>query len=410
MFRLIGLALCLFLTGAQDPADKIKALIEKLESEEIVVREEAAKELYRLGYDVLPALRKASEGSVGEKKRLLEGVISRLTTFGPSVQVTMEAKDRPLREIVADLQRQTRIPIRLTGAAVDAKATMSAKNVVIWKVIEDLCRARGDLMYRFKNSSVEIYPGKFRSLPSVDQDGLRVFIDRFVWDRDLHPHGSSNFAMQGAVLTPPGARVIWVQIVVEELRDDTGRDLTPAQMMSPMEDGDRFGLDSRRIIYPQTYRPPQGPPSAEANKFTRCRGKAVVMFAGGERVLSRVRDPLSAPSTPAPEGLPTFGVDRWKLRDGYLHLDFTVDFDAESVKSLPHKVAPFLVIRLKNGDWISVGREPRLVVSSEGAKPASGTVWIEVPDGAEIASLDVVVPDPVITVEVPFDFRDIPLK
>jgi hypothetical protein len=410
MLRLIILSSSLLLIAPQDSAESIRGLIEKLGRDDIEVREGAAKELVRIGYSTLPALREAAGKSTGDTKRILDRIIGRVEANGAPIFVTIEAKDRPLREIVKELERQTLIPFRLIGAAADVKANVSAKETVVWKVVEDICRDRGDLMYRYDEDSVEIRSAKFRPLPCADHEGLRVFIDRFIWDRNQAPWGNGQFKMQGGVLTPAGAWVVWMQIMVEELRDDTGRDLTPFVEMSPMPDGDKYGLDSRRILFPQTYRPPQGPPALEATKFTRCRGKAIVWLAGGKRVLGRVKDPLASPSSPAPEGLPTFGVDRWVLRDGYLRFDFTAGWDVESVKSLDRKTEPLLVIHLKGGGWVTPGSGFLFHSGSEELKLHTGTVWAEIPEGAEIASFEVIVPDPILTVEIPFDFRDIPLR
>src|SRR5258706_15611510 len=120
MLRLIGLGFCLLLAGAQDPADKDKALIEKLESDSLEERETATKDLNRIGFRALPALRETSAHSEGNAKRLIDRVIDRISAFGAPVQVSIQAIDRPLREIAAELERQTLIPIRLVGSAADA--------------------------------------------------------------------------------------------------------------------------------------------------------------------------------------------------------------------------------------------------------------------------------------------------
>lgn len=161
-------ALALVLNLQSQESDRVRALIEQLGSDEIAVREEAVKELTRIGYEAVPALKKGAKDSVGEKRVLLERLVYSLTAFGRPAWVSIEAKDKLLREIAVDVERQTGIPIRLIGAAADAKATVSAKNTIVWKIVEDICRARGDLMYRFQNDGIEIYPSKFRALPSVD--------------------------------------------------------------------------------------------------------------------------------------------------------------------------------------------------------------------------------------------------
>ncbi|HZL71395.1 MAG TPA: hypothetical protein VFC86_02960, partial [Planctomycetota bacterium] len=394
-----AVAFILLIVAAQDPVDKIATLIEKLGSDEIVAREAAVKELSLLGYGAVPALRKAAAESVGEKKVLLDRLIDNLTIFGRPVIVTLDAKDRPLREVAADLERQTGISIHLTGSAADTPVTLAAKGAVIWKVIENLCRARGNLMYRFRQDSIEIFPGKFRELPSVDHQSLRFFVDRFIWDWNRNPPGGMQFYMEGAVLTPPGTKLIWMEIQVEELRDDKGLDLAhiPEGWRGFLPEGCRFGLNSKRIIFPQTYRPTtQGSPTFEATKFTRFRGKVAMLFAGGERLLGRVTNPLARPSTPARAELPAFGVDRWRLLDGYLVVDFTAGWEAEAVKGLSYKLAPLMVLRFQDGDWAPPFSEHCFQPGPDGMTRRQNTVSIGLPDGAEVASIDVVVPDPIL--------------
>jgi hypothetical protein len=405
------LALLILAFPPQDPADKVKALVEKLGSDEVEVRGRAVLELEKLGFAAVPSLRKAAEGSAGEKKILIDRIIARLTVLGRPIQVSIDAKDRPVREIAADLERQTGIPIRLIGAAANGHATVTAGKTVLWKVVEDLCKGRGDLMYRFTDDGLEIHAAKFRSLPSADYEGMRFVIDRFVWDRSTDRNGLNQMVLHTALAAPRGARLIGMQIQMEELKDDQGKDhaVVPEGSMILVSGGERYGLNSRRFLFAQDYRP-YGTPSPDAKKLTRCRGKVALMFAGQERLIARVKNPLGAPSTPAPPGLPTLGIDRWKRRDGWLKVDFTAGWGEDVVKNLPHRTPVLFVFRLKDGEWLDSYSPFLLHPGPEGAPTSRYQTSVELPDGAEIESIDVVVPDPVTTVEIPFDFRDILLR
>jgi hypothetical protein len=391
----------------QDPQDPVRALVEKLGSEEVAVREDAEKELRRLGRGVLPAITASLESAAGEHKVRLQRVRDHISALGKSPLVTLEAKDRTLRDIAGDLARQSGVPVRVAGAAAEMKASVSARGTLLWKVVEDLCRARGDLMYRFDKDSLEIFSGKFRTLPSVDHLDLRFFIDRFDLD------ARNSLRMQGAVLTPPGARVVWMEIKVEELLDDKGSDLgpMPEHFRGPLPDGERMGTDSKRILHHQEYRPIGfGGPSPGATKFNRCRGKVVLILDAGEKLLASVRDPFSKPSSPAGDGMPCLGVDRWKQRDGYLLVDFTVGWSPESVKGLHHKLAPRLIFRSKNGEWRPPYSDYWSYAGPDGMSRRQLELGIELQDPAEVASLDLVMPDSIVNVEIPFDFRDIALQ
>ena len=72
------LALVCILLAPQDAADKVRALVEKLGSEDIETRDGAQAELTKLGPSALPALRKHLDSAEGEVKARLEAVIPKL--------------------------------------------------------------------------------------------------------------------------------------------------------------------------------------------------------------------------------------------------------------------------------------------------------------------------------------------
>lgn len=392
----------------QDPADPVRALIEKLGSDDIVTRDQAALDLNRLGRKALPALNEAAGKSTGELRKRIDAVVYHVFAFGAPVLVTLEVKDRPLHEVAAELEKQTGVPVRISGARVDATASVSAKNVVLWEVVEDLCRARGDLMYRFANDAVEVYSSKFRALPSVDHGGLRFFIDRFVWD-------GNQFWQYGAVLAPPGARVIHIHPKQTEFVDDLGNDplKRPLHRSEFVFWGAAVHPTSRRMVYPFYFnRLNDPPPSKEANKIVRCRGSIEVWLAGRERMLATVANPLAAPSTPAGSDAPSLGIKSWRIGDGNLVLDVTASWPEKSLSYLSHRLGPRMFLRFKDGHWRSVSNNWQ-----EESRPnpdqigrINRTCWFPWPEGSEAASLDFVAPDEIVKVEIPFDFSDIPLR
>jgi len=417
MIRLVSLSLCLLLAGAQDPADKVRALVEKLGSEEIAEREEAAKELLQIGYPALPILREAAGASDGEKRRLLDRVIDKLTAYGAPVLVTLEATDRPLGEIVAGLERQTRIPFRLVGAAGAAKGSVSAKNVVVWKVVEDLCRARGDLMYRFIDDVIEIYPSPFRSLPSVDAHGMRFFIDRFILDGAMGKY-PGHIRQHAAVLVPRGARVVWVGFKVDEMTDDKGNNLAKEPewgdgMMRMIEpDGSQVLPASRKFLYPfYIHRSNQPPPAEDGARIARLRGKIEVVIAEGFQRIASISSPLSRPSTPAKEGLPSLGIPRWRIEDGVLNMRFTAAWNSDAERDLWFRLKPFLVLNEKGGDWqVSPRWHSWTRLADKEVDRRDSFISFAWTEGSSAVSLDLVGPHPIVKHEIPFDFRDIPLR
>jgi len=410
MLRLIGLGFCLLLVGAQDPADKVKALIEKLGSDDIEVRAAAQKELTIVGRPALPALNKSLASASGEHKQQLQVVIEQITAFGTPPLITLEAQDRPLREIAGDLERQTGIPVRIDGAIAEVKVSVAARRATIWKVVEDLCRAHGVVMYRFANDTIEIYPSKFRPLPCVDQAGMRFFIDRFIWESgNLIP---GLIRVHGGLLMPPGARVLWMQLTVEELTDDTGKNVAELPQGGGyfMSSGDRYLPHSRRFFFPAAFHPVvQCAPSLEAVKIVRFRGSVRVRLASVERVLTAIRDPLDRPSTPSPDASPCLGIDRWDRNGGHLRIRLTAGWDKEDTEALASKGGLNLYLRLKDGHWMT----PQYWISGPADRGADRKPIIadfNIPPDAVPTSLELVAPESVVEVQIPFEFKDIPLR
>lgn len=406
MMRAIGLGL-LILLAPQDPADRVRSLVQKLESEEIAEREVAVRDLKRIGTPALPKLREMLPGCKGETHVRVQRVIEHVMAFGTPPLISLKAADRPLREIVADLERQSGIPFRLIGGAADAKVSVAADETIVWKVIEDLCRARGDLMYRFKNDAIEIYPSKFRALPTVDVAGLRFIVDRFIWNQN-------QFWQNGALLVPPGARVVRINFKLEESVDDLGNDpmKDPRHRMEPIIDGFHAYPGKSKFVYPFWFNRLNGrAPALEAAKIVRCRGQVEVWLAGGERILDGIPEPLGKPSSPAREEVPNLGVTAWRRKEGWLQIHVAASWDEPSVRFLGHKVSPLVILRLKDGSWMTPANwYAQSSLSPNEVRRVDNILNFELPEGAAVSALELVAPHPVVTVEMPFDFRDIPLN
>lgn len=413
MLRWFALGCCLFLARPQDPADKVNSLVEKLGSDDVETRGAAQRELTIVGRTALPLLDKAFASARGEQKQQLLGVIQHITAFGTPPLVTLEAKDRPLRLIAGDLQRQTGIQVRTEGAIAEVKVSVSASGSLLWKVLDGFCRAHGHLMYRFVNHAVEIYPSKFRALPTVDGAGLSFFVDRFIWERGHL--GPGHFRMHGGLLTAPGARVIWIEVKVDELTDDKGKNLAhlPEGGGYFLPTGERFQPRSDGFLSPVNFQPAiQGTPTAGAEKLRRFSGEVDVLLAAGERMLASIKEPLARPATASGEGPIVLGITKWARQDGHLRVQIESAWGGDATKSLDRKASLLFYLRLKDGGWLPAisfhgghTNDP-----GEASGRTEGQLWFELPDEAVVESLELVAPDPVIKVEIPFDFRDIPLR
>lgn len=135
---LIALLLCL----PQD-AD-VGTLLRRLRDDAPDVREEATKALIGMGPAVRPAVEAAMAGTTDADVRArLEEVLREIDfnetlarVFGPPVLVSVDADDRPLREVVASLPEVTVDP-----AVAGRRVTFSARNAPLFQVLRDLCAA-----------------------------------------------------------------------------------------------------------------------------------------------------------------------------------------------------------------------------------------------------------------------------
>src|SRR5262245_37979367 len=126
-----ALAFLLLLLAAQDPSDKIKALVVRLQSEEITVRSEAERELVKLGPGALPKLRELQTKAEGDLKARLKNVVSKIEreerlakVLAPAPRVTVKAAGRRAAEVFAEIEKQA--GIRIDASELSAETTVTA--------------------------------------------------------------------------------------------------------------------------------------------------------------------------------------------------------------------------------------------------------------------------------------------
>src|SRR5437870_1632586 len=98
---------------AEQEQFRIQALLSKLDDDSIEVRAAAAASLTDLGKPALPALRRAAATAGVELKDRLAEVIRKIQDrdrlamlLPPPSRITIDAKDRPLREVFEKVSKQ----------------------------------------------------------------------------------------------------------------------------------------------------------------------------------------------------------------------------------------------------------------------------------------------------------------
>jgi len=134
----------------QDP--DVDGLLKQLTDESIEVREKAAAALIDLGEKAEEKIKARLGTAEGDLKKACETILDRiarnrkLRAVVPKLRrVTIEAKDKPVHEVLATLKEQTELPLD-TSAAGEARVTVSIKDALPLQALDAICRT-ADLDY-----------------------------------------------------------------------------------------------------------------------------------------------------------------------------------------------------------------------------------------------------------------------
>jgi hypothetical protein len=131
----------------------VQQLIEQLGSENFRVREAAGKSLQARGTEILPALRQAQNHPDLEIRRRVADllpVVEKAAALAPT-RLNLDLTDRPIREAVADISRQTGYKIILDRSVTqdDKPRSFHLRRATFWEAMEKVC-ATGGLRYEYR--------------------------------------------------------------------------------------------------------------------------------------------------------------------------------------------------------------------------------------------------------------------
>lgn len=139
---------------AADPIDPatIKKLVSQLGSDVFAEREQATRELDRIGMPALEELRKATKDDDIEMKRRATDLVGRIekrfesSTLLTASKVNLDLKDVLVSKAVAELAKQSGYKIALldpNGALKDKTVTLKTGDVSFWEAFDQLCDNAG---------------------------------------------------------------------------------------------------------------------------------------------------------------------------------------------------------------------------------------------------------------------------
>lgn len=173
----------------QEPLDgRVRALVEKLASDDIAVREEAVGHLVELGEPALALIEKAAtEAADPETGTRLKVVLERIRRNAivakaapPAKLVTVSAKEVPLRDFLKDVCGQAGILFMCEEAVGDRPVTLEARGEPLLRVVDRACAGHGDVLASVVENRLRVVPGKSVAAPAAYSGAHRVRLRKTV--------------------------------------------------------------------------------------------------------------------------------------------------------------------------------------------------------------------------------------
>lgn len=427
MIRSIGVVLCLLLAGAQDPADKVKGLIAKLGSEELIEREEAAAELAKLGPAAIPAIRGHLAKAKEELRVVLQKVVRRIERnervamlSRPGPCVTLTANDRPAAEVLAELTKQTGIGIFAHKLPARTRLSIDAKTRPLAAVIDDICRAHGGLCAAWSPTDVRIEPGALRNFSQFENGPFRFIIDRieFRVTTDRVPVRATAM-LRGGVTGPRGMLPDQAWIDIEAAEDDKGTDLGkqtgPGMSVFQSNNSMSFPLvPTEDRIY--DYLTWHSRPAPDATRLKRVKGAVRMVFTVDYRPLVSLKDPIATPTSKATEGVTTFEIRSWNRTGADIRFSYLMTQESPSPSWRSGTLERPRVIALEDREGRRIlGRcqSEKVLHRSNVETPRweiDGVSEFAIPDGFDLATLDLLEPAETLELSIQFELTDVPLN
>lgn len=394
--------------AAQEPS--IRELVSRLDDDAIQARTEAAKELVRLGKSALPELRKALDEASGERRERLAEVVKRIgerdrlsALLRPPSRVTLEAKNRPLREVFEALARQASTPLDLEEVPEGERVTVSVQGKPFWEAVDLVCRASGKVTYEADpERGAVLAPGACGDVPRRYSGGFAVFLDSI----RISSSGSFDQAdrfdqmdLRFAVAWERGTQPSFVRLSLLGLTDDTGADLRPAEEEAESETQQPVGPDELSVA---TELATPRLPDPKARKLARVRFDLELGF-----VVEYGGVTFKNPGTKGAEALecPQFTATlvSARLEGGNLVARVKVEGRAGAPPGIS---AEGFVLRLAEG----TPPAPQLLeISSDGPSVTYGVSW-SVGEKADPKELSVRTPVETHVERIPVELKDVPLE
>lgn len=217
--------------GAQDPAleRKVAELVEKLSSEAIDAREEAAAALVALGPAAAPLLEareRDADAELGGRLREAVKAIARDAVLGkrwrPARRMDLEWRDAPLSTVLRELA--TASGERFEGVeGLSGQVTLALRGATLWEALEAVARST-PVTWAVDGEALRFTGRKRPSYPSLAKDEMLAWLDVLEYGQDV------DFGAAPREWVTVGVNLAWtsgisplrVDLRVLEALDETG--------------------------------------------------------------------------------------------------------------------------------------------------------------------------------------------
>jgi hypothetical protein len=396
---MLALTVLLALQGTPDER-AVRELIRQLDDDSAETRERATKSLSDLDPAALPLLRQALEGASPEVGTRLGRAIRRIedlrllrAKLRPARLVTLEAKDRPLAEILGEIARQGATPLDLSGLPEPGNATVSFSRVPFWEAMDRACAPHGRVTF-------DVDSGRPRLL-KADRDEPRRHAGPLllVFKGAEAPKDGKTFSLSFLALWEKGTVVDGLSFDFRELKDDQGTDFLAE---APGEDPFQGNSSTRTEDFEDTtLRSGDVLPEA-ATKLARLSVRAGFHFVL-RSVTMEFKDPAGAPGqTKTGEGV---SVQLERFEAGEKAIGGSLVIELAEKRSVPSDLVS-CVLRSEDGKetWIRISDIER------GRLQTAFSVGDGIRKLGKISSVRVTIPTSIHTETIDLELRDVPLR
>jgi hypothetical protein len=398
----------------EDLSKQVAGLVERLGSDEIDQRERATAELVKLGAPALDIIKAQRAAAAGEVRNRLERVVLRIeraircdTILGPAVTVTLKADKRPLPEVLEDLKRQGKQSIEWKDLPSDP-VTVSLDKTPLWKALDEVCKAHGGVMWRGEPGRVLVERAPYRAMPKLFDRNFLFYLSKYTDDVTVGRRGASRYHnLHAGLLWTGGAGPSCIRLRVDELKDDKGTDLLTG--VNPDIPWGVTDIESPGLLHAEVSKFSPTIADWDATRLTVCRGAVLLQIVLESKRILEIKEPEK--NARGQHDMESLGVWVQDFNRSGDKLTSTVRVTLRGGQKKDSVRPSYFGVLDSKGTFLAARGHAGAYSAGVGDGPQ---VWISLewnlPAGTELSSFELHIPSDVHELEIPFEFRDLPLK